>query len=316
MASVADLVWLMTAFRVSQALFVVSELGVAELLADGPKPIAELADRTDSDADALSRVLRLLVHEGVFEERESRVFALTPLGEQLPSLRAQARYLSRPYQWNVWTDLLHSVRTGTSAFEHQHGRTAWAYRADHLKEAAIFDDWMTTQTSLQNAAIVAGYDWRRFSHIVDVGGGHGALLVALLDADPALRGTLFDQPQVVSAVRDHDRLDVVGGSFFDAVPHGGDAYVLKSVVHDWPDDDAVAILVTVATALQGNARVLLVERDLADRATASLDLQMLVMFGSRERSPEEYAALVEAAGLRYVGVTPVGAGFAVFEARR
>jgi hypothetical protein len=313
---VTELGRLLTAFRVSQALFVVAELGVAEQLADGPRSSDELADAVGADPAALYRVLRALAREGVFEEQDGRVFALTAVGRELPSLAAQARYLARPYHWEAWTEFPHTMRTGESAFVRRHGQTPWEYRAERPGEEAAFDAWMTEQTWRQNAAVVAGYDWSQFRHVVDVGGGHGALLRALLDANADLRGTLFDQPQVVSGAEAHERMDVVGGSFFESVPHGGDAYVLKSIVHDWPDEDALRILRTVAAALDDGARIVLLERDLAEDEAVSLDLQMLAMFGAGERTPDEYARLFEAAGLQPLGVSPVGAGLAAFEARR
>ena len=314
----SGLAGLITGFRVTPALYVAAVLGVADLLTDGARTSDALAAETDTDPDALYRLLRALATVGVFEEQPGRRFALTDLGDGLRSdvegsLRPQVLYLGRPHQWNVWTDLLYSVRTGTSAFEHQHGESAWAYRAQRPEESALFDDWMTTMTRSTNATIVAGYDFSRFAHVVDVGGGHGAFLTAILDASPETTGTLFDQEHVVATAPPHPRLQVVGGSFFDSVPGGGDAYVLKSIVHDWPDAEATAILRNCAAALGDRGSVLLVERDLDDPTSVWLDLQMLVMFGARERTADEYARLFEAAGLRYVDATKVEGGWAVYQ---
>jgi O-methyltransferase len=173
---------------------------------------------------------------------------------------------------------------------------------------------MNAATESLNVRIVAGYDFSRFNRVVDVGGGRGALLEAIVHANPGVHGTLFDQPHVVAGV-ELDGCDVVGGSFFESVPRGGDAYVLKSVIHDWGDEESIAILRACAAALDGDACVLLVERDLGDEASAWLDLQMLVMLCGRERTEDEYAGLFRAAGLEPSGVTPVGAGLAVYEAR-
>ncbi|HEY3543914.1 MAG TPA: methyltransferase [Gaiellaceae bacterium] len=309
---------LVNGFRTTSALYVVALLGLADLLAVGPRTSEDLAAATGTDADALYRLLRALATVGVFEEQPGRRFALTAVGDGLRSdvegsLRPQVLYLGRPHQWHVWTDLLHSVRTGTSAFEHQHGESAWAYRAQRPDESALFDDWMTAMTRAANAAIVAGYDFSRFDHIVDVAGGHGAFLSAILDASPETTGTLFDQEHVVAGAPAHPRIQVAAGSFFEAVPRGGDAYVLKSIVHDWPDAEATAILRTCAAALGDDGRVLLVERDLDDPTSVWIDLQMLVMFGARERTADEYARLFEAAGLRFVDETKVGGGWAVYQ---
>jgi hypothetical protein len=312
---------LITGHRVAQALSVAARLGIADLLADGPRTSADLARATGTNPDALYRLLRALARKGVFDEQAGRSFALTPEGNALRadvpgSRRAQAIFSGSGYVWAAWAELSHSVETGDSAFAFVHGQSAWEYRAQHPEDSAVFDAWMTAQTRAADAAIVDGYDFGRFSHVVDVGGGQGALLEAILAANPHLHGTLFDQEHVVAAAPVHERARVVSGSFFESVPRGGDAYVLKSIVHDWADDEAVRILRAVAAALDGDARVLLVERDLGDPASAWMDLQMLVMLGGRERTPEEYAALFTAAGLEPVGFTPAGAGFCVFEARR
>jgi hypothetical protein len=307
---------MVTGFRLSQALAVAAELRLAEALADGARTADELAAEVGADADALYRLLRALARAEVFEERDDRVFALTELGRGLQGEAGmQARFVCRAPQWNPWADLEQTIRTGEPAFEKIFGESPWSWRASRPDESARFDEWMTALTVSMNEAIVSAYDFGRFEHVVDVAGGRGALLDAVLEASPRTRGTLFDQEHVVAGARPHERMSVVAGSFFDAVPRGGDAYVLKSIVHDWPDEEATAILRTVAAALEGDARVILLERDIDDDATAWLDLQMLVMFGARERTADEYAALFVAAGLEPLGASPVGAGFAAFEAQ-
>lgn len=314
-----DLRPLLAGFQVSQALYVLATLGIPDLLADGARTSDELADAAGADRDALRRLLRALAQAGVLSVGEDGRFALTELGSRLRtdvpgSLHALAAHLGRPYHWNAWSELLETVRTGEPGFPRLHGRSAWEYRASHPEESELFDAWMTAQTRLVDAAILDGYDFGRFPHVVDVGGGRGAFLRALLERHPGTRATLFDQEHVVAGI---DDLETVAGSFFDSVPAGGDAYVLKSIVHDWDDEHAVAILRTCAAALAGDARLLVVERDLdRDPVAPWMDLQMLVMLGGRERTVAEYAALFEAAGLRDAGTTPVGAGFAVHEATR
>ena len=172
---------------------------------------------------------------------------------------------------------------------------------------------MTANTETINDRVAGTYDFSRYTHVVDVGGGRGSLLEAIVRAHPGVHGTLFDQAHVVADV-EIDGVDVVAGSFFEAVPRGGDAYVLKSIIHDWGDDEAVAILRTCAAALDGGAHVLLIERDLADPAASWLDLQMLVMLGGRERTEDEYAELFRAAGLTPAAATPISAGLSVFQA--
>jgi hypothetical protein len=200
----------------------------------------------------------------------------------------------------------------------------WSWRAERPEENAAFDRAMASLTGA-SASLLEEYDFGRFGTIVDVGGGNGALLATLLAALPAVKGILFDQPHVVAAAGAvveaagvADRCSVVGGSFFEAVPEGGDAYVLKSIVHDWEDAEAIAILLSCRRACSGDAALLLIERDLGppnEAPAAKLsDLNMLVNPGGRERTVEEYAALFDAAGFRLVGATPTALGLSVIEA--
>jgi hypothetical protein len=301
-------------YQLSQALHVAATLNIVELLDGGPRTAAELAEAAGADPQALYRLLRALARAGVFEERADRVFALNDGAEQFRSARGQAAFIGRYHHWNTWSMLVESVRTGEPAFHAIYGASPWEWRQEHPEESALFDDFMTSTTRGVDETIVAGFDFGRFSHVVDVGGGQGALLAAILRAHPAMTGTLFDQEHVVAGAPRIERCRVVAGNFFEEIPRGGDAYVLKTVIHDWDDESSVRILRTCAAALEGDAQVLLVEHDLSDPATAFMDLQMLVMLGGRERSEDEYAALFAAAGLDYVGATSVGVGFAVYGA--
>ena len=306
-------------YQVSQALHVAAALGVADLLAEGPRSSDDLAAACGAHPESLYRLLRALASIGLLASEEERRFALTEAGQQLRSdvqgsEHAHAVFIGRDYHWNAWSQLEHSVRTGEPGFQSLYGTTVWEYRAERPEESAIFDRWMTANTETVNDVIAGTYNFSRFAHVVDVGGGRGPLLAAIVRAHPDVQGTLFDQPHVVEDV-EIDGVEVIGGSFFDTVPRGGDAYVLKWIIHDWGDDEAVAILRTCAAALDGDARVLLIERDLGDPAASWLDLQMLVMLGGRERTEHEYAALFRAAGLEPTNTTPIGAGLSVFEAR-
>jgi hypothetical protein len=306
-------------YQVSQALHVAAALGLADLLAAGPQSSEDLAAACGAHPDSLYRLLRALATIGVLDAEADSRFALTEVGAELRSdvpgsEHAHAVFIGRDYHWNAWSQLEQSVRTGEPAFQSLYGMSVWEYRAEHPEESAIFDRWMTANTETVNDVIADTYDFSRFAHVIDVGGGRGSLLAAIVRAYPEMRGTLFDQPHVVAGV-EIDGVDVVAGSFFEAVPRGGDAYVLKWIIHDWGDDEAVAILRSCAAALDDGARVLLIERDLTDPAASWLDLQMLVMLGGRERTEAEYAALFRAAALEPAGATPIGAGLSVFEAR-
>jgi hypothetical protein len=231
---------LIVGFQVSEAIHVAATLGVADLLAEGPRTSDELAAATSAHAGSLYRLLRALASVGVFHEDEGRRFSMTPMGALLRSdvpgsLRGWAVYVGRPYFREAWRHLEHSIRTGDNAFQHVHGTDVWAYRAEHPDESAIFDLAMESLTGASNPALLDAYDFGRFGTVVDVGGGNGALLAALLGEFPATRGVLFDQPHVVAkaaAVLERagvaDRCEIVSGSFFDEVPPGGDAYTLKS----------------------------------------------------------------------------------------
>ena len=190
-------------YRVSQAIHVAATLGLADLMRDGARGSDELAAATGAHPLALYRVLRALASVGVFREEADRRFALTPLGDCLRSDAPQpvapwAAFICRPYVWQPWGHLLHSVRTGEPAFRHVHGTDAWAYRAAHPEEEALFDAAMTANSRRQAAAVLAAYDFGRFGCVVDVGGGRGALLAAILARHPNVRGVLFDQPHVVA----------------------------------------------------------------------------------------------------------------------
>lgn len=312
--------------QVSQAIHVAATLGLADLLADGPRTSDDLAEATGSNPRALYRLMRALATVGVFHEEECRRFALGPLGDPLrsdapDSLTGWATYVGRPYYREAWSALEHSIRTGENAFSHVHGTNVWDYRAQRPDENEIFDRAMQALTGLTNRALLDAYDFGRFGTVVDVGGGNGALIAAVLEEYPDLRGVVFDQPQVVArapsvleAAGVADRCSIVGGSFFDAVPKEGDAYVLKSIIHDWEDEEAVAILRVVR---QTDGVVLLVERDLGapneNPAAKFSDLNMLVAPGGRERTLDEYAALFESAGYQLAGSTPTAAGMSVIE---
>jgi hypothetical protein len=311
-------------YQVTQAIHVAATLGIADLLRDGPLGSDELARATESHEPSLHRVLRALAAVGVLHEGDDGRFALTAIGECLRSDAAEpvggwAAFVGRPHHWQAWGALLHGVRTGESPFRSVHGTDVWDYRAAHPEEGAIFNAAMTDIMRRANAHLLAAYDFGRFATVVDVGGGRGAFLGAVLEANPAMRGTLFDQPQVVAGAVVGERCEVVGGSFFEAVPEGADAYLLKAVLHDWEDDDALAILARCRAAIPGHGALLVVERDLGgpnEDADAKLaDLNMLVGPGGRERTRDEFAALFAAGGFELVGATRSAIGLTVFEGR-
>ena len=326
----ADLLRLIEGFRVTQTIYAAVELGIPDFLADGERSSDELAEASGADASATYRLLRALASLGVLHEADGQRFSLTPLGEPLRgdvpgSVRGWVRLVGSEHLWRSWGNLTNAVRSGENSFRSVYGTDVWEWRAAHPEESAIFDAAMRSLTGGANAAILAAYDFGRFGKIVDVAGGSGTLLAALLSTHPHLRGVLFDQPHVVSGAEPVlreagvlDRCDVVAGSFFESVPEGGDAYVLKSIIHDWEDTESIAILRTCREAMRPGAVVLVIERDLGaaneNPAVKLADLNMFVMPGGRERTIDEYAALFAEADLQLVAAHPTTTGSLVIEA--
>ncbi len=315
----------------SQAITVAAELGVADALAEGPLPLDELADKVGADTDALRRLLRALIGRGVFRHRRDGRYELNPLAASLRydapvSMAWAARFYGSPEQRLRWTRLVDSIRTGRSVVPVLHGKESFDYFAENPDHADLFNRTMTAISALTDAAVVAGYDFSRYPTIVDVGGGQGPLLATILAAAPDSRGVLYDLPQVVASVPSllckhdvADRVRIETGSFFDGVPGGGDAYVLKNIMHDWPDEKAVQILRHVRTAAGPRATVLLVELVIPDHDRDFpgkwADLEMLLNLAARERTVAEYRNLLSQAGFQMTRVVQTASPLSVVEAR-
>jgi len=310
---------LTSGFQVTQAVHVAATLRISDLLAEGPKSVTELAELTSSDPVALARLLRALSALGLYEATDDR-YANTSLGDALrtdapQSIAGWARYVGQGSQWQAYGALEHSVRTGETAFTSVHGESLWSYRAKHPAERELFDAAMLSVSTTQAEAIVSAYDFGRFPTVVDVGGGRGLLLSAVLSRYSGVEGVLFDQPSVVAEAVVGCR--VVGGNFFEEAPEGS-LHLLKSVLHDWADPEAIAILRTVRRAMPTDGRLLILEH-LLDQApdpvrTAFTDLNMLVMTGGQERTTDEYRALLAAAGLELHQTIPTSSDVFVIEA--
>ena len=316
-------------YQLSQALWVAARLGVADLLAEGPTASDELAERLGVHARSHYRLLRALAGSGVFDEDGRGVFRLNRLAEPLQtavpgSVRESILLRCQPYEWAAWGHLIDSVRTGEPAFERLYGMSLWEYLAQHPDLAANFNAALAS--SARHAALVSAYDFSPIERLVDVGGGAGRLLAAILQAHPALRGVLFDLPRVVAdaaAVLEQagvaDRCEVIGGSFLEAVPSGADAYLISAVLLDWDDARAVQILANCRRAMAEGARLLVSEPVITEGAESSLaklsDVMALAVTGGRGRTEAEFRDLLAAAGLRLIGTTPVYADFVLLEAR-
>src|SRR5262245_1096092 len=246
----AELVRLINGYQVSQALHVAAVLGVADQLKDGAKPYEELARVCGAHPKSLYRLMRALAAVGVFDETASKEFSLTAVGhclagDSIGSRRNWARFVGRPGPWRVWGNLLHSIKSGESAYPTTHGTDSWSYRSQNPEEQASFDSAMTGNSLSQALSVIEAYDFKKYGRIIDIGGGQGLLLREILRACSRSGGVLFDQPQVVASAGDvlaaeglDQRVEIIAGSFFEAIPTGGDAYVMKSILHDWDDDKA------------------------------------------------------------------------------
>jgi hypothetical protein len=302
-----------------RCLHVVADLGVADRLGDEPMTAEALARATKVNADALDRMLRLLSVAGIFEPRGD-AWAHTELSRAIrtdhpQSMRAFIRMIGGRLNWAAAGELEHAARTGKAAVEKLVPGGLWTYFRDHPDEASIFDAAMTAKSSAQIAALVPAFDFTRYGVIADVGGGRGHILAAALATAPSAKGILFDQPAVVANVTPQPRISVQGGDFFkDRLPVA-DAYILGNVLHDWVDDEAIAILRSVRRAAPAQAELLVLESILPDgpepHHAKVLDVVMLTMTGGRERTRRDYHALLETGGFRLDRVVPTASPVSV-----
>jgi O-methyltransferase domain/Dimerisation domain len=309
---------------VARAIQTAVELDLADLLDEGPRTADQIASATATDPLSMYRLLRALASVGVFEEGTGRLFSQTPLSACLASthpgsVKEVARAWGQKAEWAAWGALPESIRTGTAGFVLTHGKTAWAHMAEEPAAGRLFDDAVAQLTQLIDSPIVSGYDFSGFRSLVDVGGGTGTLLRDILSVQPELRGTLMDLPPVVAGLPTDLGFEAVPGNFFEAVPAGADAYLLKSILHDWDDEHAVAILRTVRAAIPPHGRLLVVEQVLpelgVDKTAAFSDLLMFAILGGRERTRQEFEELLGAAGFAMAGVVPTDGLLSVIEAR-
>lgn len=307
-------------FMAPQAIHVVAKLGLADIVAKAPATAEELVAATKTNAPALSRVLKFLASLEVFSDDDAGRYRQTRLSETLrtdhpQSLRGMAVAFGSEFLWGPFGALSEAVTTGKPAFNHVFGTSFFEYLAAHPEDAAAFNAAMTSVSSIELSAIIAAYDFSAFERVVDIGGGQGALLQGILLANPRLRGVLFDLSAVVAgagALRTGvlaDRCEVVGGDFFQAVPEGADGYLMRVVVHDWNDEDALKILKNCRAAIRPDGKLLLIESVLKllnqpDPARFN-DLIMLVLApGGKERTEAEFGELLREAGFSLARVIP------------
>jgi hypothetical protein len=327
----AQLMNLVSGKWVARAISVAAELGIADLLAHGERTTAELAQACGAHEPSLYRLLRALASLEIFAETTPRTFTLTPIAECLRSdapnsLRGMARFIATPLAWRSWEFLLESVRTGKTGVEHMGVGNPFDYLKEHPDEATVFHDAMTDLSRLSAPTLADAYDFGRFRKLVDVAGGHGMLLTAVLERYPSLHGIVYDLPGVVKGTQEairaaglEGRCEAIGGDFFESVPEGADGYVMKSIIHDWDDERAIAILRNCRRAIAEDGRLLVIEMVILPGNEPAfgklLDLEMLAIPGGRERTKEEYRELFAAAGFELTQVIPTRSPQSLLEGR-
>lgn len=325
-----QMVKLLSGFQVSQAIYAAARIGVADRLIDGPQPAERLASDLDCDPLALSRLLRTLASLGMFSEAEAGVYGLTPLGSTLVSdsegsMRDLAlMWMETHYQ--PFAGLIDTVRSGKCAATEHYGQPFFTWLAGQPEQVDRFSGAMANLTNGIKAGAIASYAFPASGTMIDIGGADGALLAKVLESAPDARGIVFDLPHVIAeaepAMKSYelgDRLTSASGDFFEAVPAGGDAYLLSMVLHDWNDADATRLLTNIGKAAAPGSKVLAFELVMpaGDQPHMSkmIDLTMLGMLDGRERTDSEFKTLFEAAGLDYCGVTATPTPISIVEAR-
>ncbi len=308
---------------VSQAIAVAAELGIADLLKDGERSTADLAAASGAHEPSLYRLLRALASAGVFTETGPRRFALTPLAECLrsdtpDSLSMMARFWAMPMVWDAWREFSYSVRTGEPALRKLGIENPFLYLKHHPEQAELFNHAMSQFSRHAAPAVADAYDFSRFHSIVDVAGGHGALLGTVLERNPHLKGVLFDLPEVIAGAP-AGRYETAAGSFFDSVPAGADAYMMKHIIHDWDDERSATILRNCHRAMTKDGRLLVIEMVIPPGNDPFpgkwLDLEMLAIPGGKERTEEEFRALFEAGGFELTQIIPTAVPVSIIEGR-
>lgn len=324
-----QMVQLLAGFQISQALYAAAALGVADLMVAGPVPVGVLSEQAGAHAPSLQRLLRTLASAGVFTEPEPGVFALTPLGSTLtrgqPGSMRDLAIMWMETHYAPFGELVHTVRTGEPAADHLYGQPFFSWLSGQPEQVARFTGAMANLTSGIKNAAVPYLPLDGAQTIADIGGADGTMLAAILSGRPGLRGILFDLPYVVAdapkTLGEHgltDRVDCVGGDFFESVPAGADTYLLSFVIHDWPDEAARRILANIASAGGRGARLAMIEFVVppgdAPHMSKMIDLTMLGMLSGRERREEDWRELLTSAGFTGIGVIPTGTPLSVIHA--
>lgn len=320
---------LIMGFRATQIISVAAKLNLAEYLKNGPKTAEQLSEIIHTNPRGLHRLLRALTSLGIFEETKDGSFCTTPSAELLRddtpgSLRSLAVLYGEEWLWQAYSELSYSVESGSPAFDFVHGQSLYVYLQQHPIAGAIFQKAMSDYSNSEASAIIQAYNFSTARMIIDIGGGHGAFLSAVLKANPNLSGTVFDLPSVIeksitdlpSASKDL-RISYFPGDFFNCVPAGGDTYMLKSVLHNWDNTACIEILKNCGKVMTQQDRILVLERVILsgnEKSEAKLfDINMLVVTGGQERTKEEYKKLFNAAGFTLTRIIPTQSPVSIIE---
>lgn len=322
---------MLTGYWISQSLYVAAKLGLADLLVNGARTADDLAKATSTHAPSLYRLLRALASVGVFVEQNDHRFGLTPLAECLRSDRPGSQrsllVMAGEEHFRAWCDFLYSVQTGRNAFEKVFGMPVFDFLSRNPEQAKVFDAAMVGVHGRETAAMLDGYDFSAIRVLADVGGGNGSLLTEALKRHPTMQGILYDLPGVIERAKKSiesaglaDRCRTLSGSFFESVPPGADAYLMRHIIHDWDDGQSLQILRNVHRAMGPQGKLLLVEGVVPPgndpSFTKLLDLNMLVIPGGKERTEAEYRALYDNAGFRLTRIVPTASEVSVIEGEK
>lgn len=318
-------------YWMTQLIYAAAKLGIADLLKSGPKSCEEIASATGTNPKSIYRVLRTLAGAGVFAETEHGHFTLTPLAASLQSgvpgsMRAMAVMFGEE-QYQAWGNILYTLQTGESSFEHMYGVPMFKYFVDNPEPGEIYEEAMTSVSAAEKAEILKSYDFSYIKKLVEVGGGHGSFISSILLANPHMKGVLFDQPYVIEGahiIKDlglEDRCEQIAGNFYESVPSGGDAYSLKHVLHGCSDEQSITVLKNCHKAMVDNGKLLIVERIVGSGPDSFLakflDVNMMLLVkGGCERTEAEYRNIIEASGFKVTRVVPSKSGTSVIESIR
>lgn len=322
---------MITATWVSQCIYVAATLGIADLLKDGARSVDDLAQTTDVQAYPLYRVLRALASVGIFTEVAPQQFALTEMAEYLRSdvpmsLRYISMMLSDKWHWNAWGDVLHVVKTGQPAMQHLYQvENTFEFLSKNAESGDIFNTAMVGWAETVHTASVDAYDFSGINTIVDIAGGYGTLIAAILNAYPHMHGILFDQPHVVATAKElltnrgvADRCTTIGGNFFESVPFGGDVYIMSHILHDWGDHECVKFLKNIRQVMPAHGKLLVVDQVVPAGNTPHfsklMDTCMMIMYiAGKERTEAEFRQLFEASGFQLNRIIPTASPMSVLE---